>query len=137
VGHLLGVAFVASGPQLAQNVADITALLDRWRPRLLDLAPVAALLETEFRGSGGSKGKAVAKAAPGRGSGLSSGPSGPSGGEASGTVSWMKRRLGLQLVAALLAAAYPCLADACPSAQRICAGLADGCAFGRKEVPHP
>lgn len=118
ISHLLAVSFVPSSTQLKQNVADISSLLMRWRPRNLDLGPVADLLATEFKGSGGAKGRAAASTQ----------------GDTSGTHSWMKRRLGLQLVSALFGAEYPCLSAICPDSSRIAKGLADSCGFGRKEV---
>ena len=52
----------------------------------------------------------------------------------SGTSAWSKRRLGLQLVASLLASDYPCIASVCPDAPRLINGIRDCCLFPRKEV---
>jgi len=52
----------------------------------------------------------------------------------SGTSAWSKRRLGLQLVAALLNSNYPCIASVCPDASRLTNGVCDCCLFPRKEV---
>ena len=127
VSHLLSVCFVPSPPQMRQNVKDIGALLERWRPRALDLSSVAALLETSRgEGSGGAKGKALAS---------SSAPSSTDGRSGtSGTEAWARRKLGLDLLASLIGAEYPCLSRACPEAPRLARALADSVVFPRKEV---
>ena len=91
---------------------------------------MAALLETKRgQGSGGAKGKALA-AKPGGGGGGGGGSSQWD----SGTGAWMRRKLGCDLCGRLLQAEYPVLAAGCPEAGRLCLGLADSCAFPRKEV---